>query len=128
MSARTKLESTVGDHTHDLGQNMVDHLVRFDEDQVINAMKELYNDGKFNFFQPTPKPEKLFFHLQLSIRLVEGSEKIIDERFRFHFGHFDPRFSYRFLYSNLDSDSNFLWSTITDNSENSSNSSQSSEI
>ena len=77
-------------------QNMVDHLVKFDEDQVVNALKELYNEGKIQFCQPTPRPERLFFHLQLSIRLVEKGEETLDERFRFRFGEYDPRFAFHF--------------------------------
>ena len=104
-------------------QNMVDHLVKFDEEQVINALKELYNDGKIRFCQQGPNLERLFFHLELSIRLVEDGEELEDERLRFHFGqeaYFgqgDPGSAFRFMYSNLDSDSNFSWSTITDISE-----------
>ena len=77
-------------------QNMVDYLVKFDEDQVVNALKELYNEGKIQFCQPTPRPERLFFHLQLSIRLVEKGEETLDERFRFRFGEYDPRFAFDF--------------------------------
>ena len=77
---------------------MVDCLVKFDEDQVINTMNEVYNDGRIQFFNQRRNLKGYFFHLQLSIRLVEDDEKLIEEIFRFHFGQSDPRFEFRFLY------------------------------
>ena len=65
---------------------VIERWMRFTCVRVQNAKYEVYNDGKVQFFQPTPKPERLFFHFQLSIRLVEYGVNTNDEKFRFHFG------------------------------------------
>ena len=100
-------------------ENMINHLVKFNEEEVVNALKELYNDGKIQFDQPTPKPEGLVFHLQLSISLVEKNDKPADDKYKLHFGESDPRFAFYFgnyLFEsekNHWSDSNSSWTTTT---------------